>query len=132
MNRNTSSRRAFGVAALSGGSLVLALGASGQTADKMLSKKELSALVATAKTAEDHRKLAAHYRAAAAQHEAEAKEHTELAAKYKANPTGTEEKQPGAPNTASHCLLYAEHCHKAAKLLNELAAMHEAMAKRAH
>ena len=131
MNKNTLSRRAFGVAALSGGSLMLSLSASGQTADKMLSKKALAALVATAKTAADHRKLAAHYRAAAAQHEAEAKEHTELAAKYKANPTGTEQKHPNAPDTASHCLTYAEHCRKAAKLLSEMAAMHEEMAKSA-
>lgn len=131
MKQNNSSRRAFGVAALAGGSLMLSASVYGQTAGKMLSKKALSALVASAKTAEDHRKLAAHYRAAAAQHEAEAKQHTELAAKYKANPTGTEQKHPNAPDTASHCLTYAEHCRNAAKVMSEMAAMHEEMAKHA-
>lgn len=100
-----------------------------QTAGKTLSKKQLSELVATAKTAADHRKLAEHYRAEAAKHEAEAKEHVELAAKYKANPTINDLKRPGAPDTASHCLTFAEHCRKLAASMTEMAAMHEEMAK---
>jgi len=65
-----------------------------------LSKKQLAELVASAKTAEDHRKLASHYLAVAERHEAEAREHLDFAAKYRANPTASESKQPGAPNTA--------------------------------
>ena len=129
MDRNTSNRRSFGVAALTGGALMLSRGASGQAAGNLLTKKQLAELVSTAKTAEDHRKLAAHYRAVAAKHEMEAKEHVELAAKYKANPTASESKRPGAPDTASHCLTYAEHCRKAAKTMSDMAAMHEEMAK---
>lgn len=102
-----------------------------QSAGKTLSKKQLAELVATAKTAADHRRLAGHYRAAAAKHEAEAKEHVELAAKYKANPTVSEMKRPGAQDTASHCLTFAEHCRKQAAIMNEMAAMHEEMAKNA-
>lgn len=129
METNTSNRRNFGVAALTGGALMLSRGASGQAADIILTKKQLEALVSTAKTAADHRKLAAHYRAVAAKHEMEAKEHVVLAAKYKANASASEVKRPGAPDTSSHCLTYAEHCRQAAKTMNEMAAMHEEMAK---
>ena len=72
---------------------------------------------------------AEHDRAVASNHEAEATEHAELAAKYKANPTISDMKRPGAPDTAAHCLAYAEHCRKAAKTRNDMAAMHEGMAK---
>lgn len=129
METNTSNRRSFGVVALTGGALMLSRGANGQASGNILIKKQLADLVSTAKTAEDHRKLAAHYRAVAAKHEMEAKEHVALAAKYRANPTASESKRPGAPDTASHCLTYAEHCRKAAKTMSEMAALHEEMAK---
>ncbi len=131
MENITANRRAFGVSALVGGVLMLSEVGSAQSVGKTLSKKQLADLVATAKTAADHRKLAEHYRAAAAKHEAEAKEHVELAAKYRANPTASESKRPGAPDTSSHCLTFAEHCRKQAALMNEMAAMHDEMAKNA-
>ena len=53
----------------------------------------------------------------------------ELAAKYKASPNPSELKMPGAPDTASHCLTFAEHCRKAARVMTEMAEMHEQMAK---
>ncbi|MBS1985938.1 MAG: hypothetical protein JST16_17390 [Bdellovibrionales bacterium] len=130
MERTVTNRRAFTITALVGGALTLPLSGNAQTAGKTLSKKQLAELVATAKTAADHRKLAEHYRAAAAKHEAEAKEHVELAAKYRANPTASETKRPGAPDTASHCMTFAEHCRKQAAIMNEMAAMHEEMAKK--
>ena len=125
-----SNRRRFGVVALVA-PLMLSQIASAQSSGKSLSKKQLADLVATAKTAADHRKLAEHYRAAAAMHEEEAKEHTALAAKYKANPNASEVKRPGDPDTAAHCLTYAYHCRKAAKTMSDMAAMHEEMAKKA-
>lgn len=130
MERTVTNRRGFTVAVLVGGALMLPQSSDAQTAGKTLSKKQLSELVATAKTAADHRKLAEHYRAAATKHEAEAKEHVELAAKYKANPTISDMKRPGAPDTASHCLTFAEHCRKLAATMGEMAAMHEEMAKK--
>ncbi len=130
MERNSTNRRRFAVSVLAG-PLMLAQVASGQPSGKALSKKQLADLVATAKSAADHQKLAEHYRAAAAKHEEEAKEHTALAAKYKANPNASEVKRPGDPDTAAHCLTYAEHCRKAAKSMSEMAAMHEEMAKKA-
>ncbi len=131
MTRLLTNRRLFTAAALVGAASLLPASAEAQTGGKRLSKKELAELVASAKTAADHRKLADHYRAVAAQHEAEAAEHAALAAKYKANPTGNDLKRPGAADTASHCLSYAEHCRKAAKSMSDLAAMHDEMAKHA-
>ncbi len=129
MERTITNRRGFTVAALAGGAFMLPQSSTAQTAGKPLSKKQLKDLVATAKTSADHRKLAEHYRAAAAKHEADAKEHVELASKYRANPTASETKRPGAPDTASHCLTFAEHCRKQAAIMTEMAAMHEEMAK---
>ena len=130
MENKLSNRRGFAIAALAA-PLMLSPIASAQSSGRSLSKKQLADLVATAKTAADHHKLAEHYRAAAAMHEEEAKEHTALAAKYKANPNASEVKRPGDPDTASHCLTYAEHCRRAAKTMSEMAAMHEEMAKKA-
>ncbi len=129
MKQVTTNRRVFAATALVGGALFAPLSSDAQTAGKLLGKKQLADLVASAKTAADHRKLAAHYRAVAAKHEAEATEHAELAAKYKSNPTISDMKRPNAPDTASQWLAYAEHCRKAAKTMSEMAAMHEEMAK---
>ena len=129
MERVQTNRRVFAAAALVGGTLMMPPSSDAQTAGRVISKKQLSELVASAKTAADHRKLAEHYRAVASNHEAEATEHAELAAKYKANPTISDIKRPGSPDTAAHCLAYAEHCRKAAKTRNDMAAMHEGMAK---
>lgn len=122
-------RRAFAGAALASGSLMLPQIGNAHPSSRMLDKKELANLVLTAKTAQDHRRLAEHFRAVAASHELEAQEHVELAAKYKADPKPSELKMPGAPDTASHCLTFAEHCRKAAMAMTEMAAMHEEMAK---
>ena len=127
--KETTNRRSFNVSAMVAGALMFSQIGGAQSPGKPLTKKQLAVLVATAKTAADHRKLAQHYRAVAAKHEAEAKEHAELAVKYRANPTPSESKRPGAPDTASHCLTYAEHCRKAAKTMSEMAEMHEEMAK---
>ena len=131
MKNTLTDRREFVAVVLAAGSALVAVPAGAQPSGKMLTKKEVSDLAANAKTAEDHRKLAAHYTAVAARHEQEAKEHADLAAKYKSNPTASDVKRPGAPDTASHCLTYAEHCRKAAQSMRELAAMHEEMAKKA-
>lgn len=131
MNMNSTDRRTFAATVLTAGSALAALPVHAQSPEKTLTKKQLNDLVANAKTPEDHRKLAAYYNAVAARMEQEAKEHAELAAKYKANPTVSEVKRPGAPDTSSHCLTYAEHCRKAAQSMRELAAMHEEMAKQA-
>ena len=64
---------------------------------KMLSKKEVKTLVANASTPADHRtSLPEHYRTVAEKLDAESKEHAEMAKTYRAHPTVSETKRPGA------------------------------------
>ncbi|MEO8052054.1 MAG: hypothetical protein ABI833_16695 [Acidobacteriota bacterium] len=98
---------------------------------KILKKDELKNLVANAKTAQDHQRLADHFTARAEQLEADAQEHDELAGKYKANPGIHEMKHPGSQQTASHCTMMARNLREAAKAARELAEDHQAMAKAA-
>lgn len=93
--------------------------------------KEVKALVANATTPADHMKLARHFSAMAAKHEAEAVEHEALVIEYTRKPTVSSSKRPMAPDTAEHCKYFAEHCRKAAKEMRAMAAAHEAMAKEA-
>jgi hypothetical protein len=112
--------------------MVLSVGQAPAVEQKgVLSRKDVKALIANAKTPEDHMKLARHFTAKAAQHEAEAKEHEELAVEYKRNPHLATSKHPMASNTAEHCQYFAEHCRKAAQELHAVAAAHEEMAKNA-
>lgn len=97
----------------------------------VLPAREVKALLANAKTPEDHMKLAHHFSAKAIEHEAEAKEHEALAAEYKDNPNLHAAKHPMAAKTAEHCKYFAEHCRKAAQELRAMAAAHEQMAKNA-
>ena len=94
-----------------------------------LTSKEVKALVANAKTPADHMRLAHHYTAMAAKHDAEALDHEALAAEYSRNPQLGAIKHTGAPNTAEHCKYFAEHCRNAAKEMRLMAAAHEEMAK---
>jgi hypothetical protein len=96
---------------------------------KILKKDELKNLIANAKTAQDHQRIADHYVAKGEQLEAEATEHAEEAAKYRANPNMHEMKHPGSPQTASHCEFMAGSLRDAAKQARQLAEDHEAMAK---
>ncbi len=96
-----------------------------------LKPKQVKELVAKAKTADDHMKLARHYTAMAEKHEAEAKEHEALAAEYRRSLRPSEVKRPMAPDTAAHCEYYAEHCWKAAKGMRAMAAAHEQTANEA-
>ena|SRR5437764_1368456 len=94
-----------------------------------LSKKEVKQLLEKASTPQDHMKLARHYTAKAKQYEAEAAEHADMAKMYRAQPTASETKRPGAADTAAHCEFIADSLTKAAKETRALAATHEQMAK---
>jgi len=98
---------------------------------KHLSKKEVVALITSAKSPEDHMQLAGYYKAEADRLEAEAKDHEELAAAYRKSTTSqaAAEKLPMAPNTAAHCEYFAKSVRDAANAARELAAAHEQMAK---
>lgn len=97
----------------------------------VMKPKEVKALVANATTPADHMKLARHFSAMAAKHEAEAVEHEALVTEYTRRPTVSSVKRPMAPDTAEHCKYFAEHCRNAAKEMRTMAAAHEAMAKEA-
>ena len=96
-----------------------------------MKRKEVKALVANATTPADHMKLARHFSAMAAKHDAEAVEHEALVNEYTRRPTVSSVKRPMAPDTAEHCKYFAEHCRNAAKEMRAMAAAHEAMAKEA-
>ena len=94
---------------------------------------QVKALIASAKTPDDHRKLAAYFNQEADRLEADAKGHAELADAYRQHPHSTGGgKQSGAGSifqTAEHCDSAAKSLREAAKDLRELAAEHEQMAK---
>ncbi len=92
-----------------------------------LSKKEVKALIASAKTKEDHLKLADYYKAETVRLEAEAKDHDEMAEMYKKNPTPMAVKHPGAIGEG-HCHEIARRYREAAAKAQELAAMHAQLA----
>ena len=106
--------------------LLLVAGA-GLAADK-LSAAELKKMAASANSPADHLKLAQHYDAVAAEHEAEAKTHEALAEQYAKAPTGHEQKHPMSGKTAGHCKMYAEHCHKLSAAAKAMAAEHRTAA----
>jgi len=84
----------------------------------VLPHEELTKLVGSAKT-EDHRRLAKHYAAHAADHEVDAKEHEALAKQY----------DQTAPLLAAESRHYAAHSMEAAEALRNLAAQHEHLGK---
>ena len=65
----------------------LAVGSTAAGRRPSLSKKEVKALIASAKTKEDQLKLADFYKAETVRLEAEAKDHDEMAEMYRKNPT---------------------------------------------
>ena len=106
--------------------LLFALGAvPGLASAQKLADAELKRLSTAAATAADHKKLAIHYRAHAAEHEADAKLHDQLvAAARKMDQTSGHAWE--LARGADH---YAEHSREAAEALRELAAVHEGMAE---
>ena len=112
--------------------VMLALAALSTSAPAMtqtLSTSELKKLTSTAATPQQHERIAQHYDAKAVQLEAEAKEHESLAAEYKKNPTGHEQKHPMSGQTSDHCKFFADKFREAAKQARQLAADHRQMAK---
>jgi hypothetical protein len=97
--------------------------ASQQTTD-LLSTDQLRELVASAATPADHQKLSRHYRALATKYEADATTHKALAGSYRKQPTSSETKRPGSPDTAAHCERLATLAADAAKEAKALASAH--------
>ncbi len=95
-----------------------------------LSKKEVKALISSAKTKEDHLKLAEFYKTEVARLQAEATDHDEMAEMYRKNPTPLAVKHPEAIGEG-HCKEIARRFRESASKAQELATMHEEMAKAA-
>ncbi len=93
-----------------------------------LSKNELKTLIATAKTPEDHLRLAAYYRDQANDYLARQKQHEADAVVYDSNPRQYPSKYPTA---GQHCREWARNDGQSARQALALAEIHEAMAREA-
>jgi hypothetical protein len=89
-----------------------------------LSAKEATALIATAKTAKEHHKLACYFHAEARDEAAKAKYHDEMGKLYASS---SNEKH----DMVSHCKHFANEAREAAESDNKLAEEHEKMAEEA-
>src|SRR4051794_6776604 len=97
--------------------------------NEKLSEKQLLALIATAKTSADHTRIADYYQAQATNYLAQSKEHEQMAAAYKKNPIFNGSKF--ATGTVNHCEYVAQSLKKDSDEAQDLAKIHEEMAKEA-
>jgi hypothetical protein len=91
-----------------------------------LSKKELRVLIATARTPEDHERIATHYRAEAERLREKQRDHEEELAAYLKNPSS--HPSPKWPTLDQHCRQLAYYYGKAAEKTLVLADLHDRMA----
>lgn len=102
--------------------------ATAEQPNPRLSKKELKALIANARTPEDHRKIAAYYRSEAESLRERQREHEEDLAEYNQNSSRYPSKYP---TMGDHCRQLSQYYSLAAKQAEDLARMHQDMAKEA-
>lgn len=95
---------------------------------RSLSKKQVKALLATAKTPADHLALANYYREEAAELEKKATYHDEMRVIYTKSPLPTDGKLPYSLQMKNHCADLVSELRKAAEKANGLAASHQEMA----
>jgi len=105
--------------------VLLALATPRAVFAQKLSDAEMKRLGTTATSAADHKKLAAHYRAHAAEHEADAKLHDDIVAAARKQDLSSGHAWELA-READH---YAEHSREAAEALMALAKLHDGMAE---
>jgi hypothetical protein len=111
--------------------VVLLVGTAGLVAREVvqtgrITDEQFKSLATSARTAEDHLKLAAYYRVHAAEHEADAKLHDEIVIMSRKSPADDD-----AWELARGAAHYAEHSREAAAALRELVTIHQGMAERA-
>ena len=92
-----------------------------------LSMHQLDTLIATAKTSADHGRIAQYYQSQAQDYLAQAKEHEAMVAAYKANPSLVNNKNQAS--TINHCEYFVQTFKDMAAKSQELAQLHEQMAK---
>jgi hypothetical protein len=91
---------------------------------KTMSEKQVTSLIASSKTAEDHHKLACYFRNEARNEEERAKYHEDMAKLY-------EHSSNAKRDMVKHCKDFADEARKAAASDNQLADEHEKMAMEA-
>jgi hypothetical protein len=91
-----------------------------------LGKNALNSLIATAKTPAEHEAIANDYRAQAQDYLAQAKQHEAMVVAYKASPNMTSKNQAA---TINHCEYFVGKLNGMAVKSQELAQLHEQMAK---
>jgi hypothetical protein len=96
-------------------------------ANEKISKRALKEMIASAKTAADHKAIAGYYYDEAEKARVKAQEHNQMAGWYRAAGEGTK-KIPYAPGTVDHCERLAKTYTSVADDLTALAKEHEAMA----
>ena len=129
MYRSTTYLRSFAILFVA--TLVVAMPFFAQSAPSMsmgdkLTHKDLTRLIATAKTPAEHRRIATYYRAQADSYAEQAREHEAMIAAYKANPGYVNEKTQEA--TVGHCTYFVNALNALAGKARDLAAVHEQMA----
>ena len=95
-------------------------------AQEKLPRKELKALIASAKTTADHERIAAHYRREAQNLEVKQREHEEDLAEYYRNTLRYPSKYP---TLGDHCRSLAGYYKMAAQRAAALAEMHAQLAR---
>ncbi|HEX9198440.1 MAG TPA: hypothetical protein VF865_02700 [Acidobacteriaceae bacterium] len=124
-------KRAVSILSVLSLALVMTVAAFGQTPAKPqhLSKQQLNTLIATAKTPAEHQRIAQFYQSQAQDYLAQADEHAAMVAAYKSNLSLTNNKNQAS--TISHCEYFVQTFKDLAVKSQELATMHEQMAKEA-
>jgi hypothetical protein len=92
-----------------------------------LSKKQLNALITSAKTPSDHERIAAYYRVQAGRYLAESNAHAKMASEFASNPAVNNSKH--ATGTVEHCKYLAESLKAKSVKAEALAQEHAQMAK---
>ena len=108
---------------------------AGAAKAKILNQSELKNLIANAKTAADHERIAQYFDSETTKYQVEAKDHNELAASYQsfASTSTIPYKAAATANfrNAEHCNGIASQLRNAAEEARQLAADHREMAKQA-
>lgn len=100
--------------------LAILLSSCGKDEKPTSTKADLKYLVTHAKTASDHQRVAAYWRAEAERYESDAKQHEELAAYYKSS---------GSLENNDHCEILVLANRNAVAQARALAASHEQLAR---
>ena len=92
-----------------------------------LSNQQLLALITSARTPSEHLRIARYYEAKAQEYLAQSRDHEEQAEAYKRNPVTSNSKF--AAGTVDHCEYFAQTYKDMAAKMQDLAQMHEQMAR---